>query len=440
MEAVNADTLVHVSTKTNVRWRIFLLVLLIVTINYIDRASLSVAMPTLSREFGIDATTQGIILSCFFWTYALAQVPAGWLADRYQPRLIIGASTILWGVFQIMGAFTAGWSGLLLARLGLGLAEAPIYPAAGKLNAMWLPARERGRGAVVIDGGAALGTAFGGVIIAALMSTFGSWRAAFVIAGLGTIASGIFAYWYIRNTPREQRRTNEAEARYIETEHAREDALAASFAGPDGSLRPRRMLAFLRFRSFWGMALGWVGFDMVFYGLVAWAPNYLSQDRHLSLSSIGGSVFIIFGAGFLGEIFAGFLSDLWKERGGAPNLVMRTILGTSGVLTTLSTFLLPFVSSAAGAVALLASTLFFLRWAGLYWSIPAILTDRERTGVLGGMMNFAGNIGGVLVPIIVGVIVQSTGSYFLALMFFTACGVLYTCGSLIIDYSRKLPV
>ena len=61
-------------------------------------------------------------------------------------------------------------------------------------------------------------------------------------------------------------------------------------------------------------------------------------------------------------------------------------------------------------------------------------------GVLGGMMNFAGNIGGIVVPIIVGVIVQATGSYFLALMFFTACGVLYTCSSLIIDYSRKLPV
>jgi hypothetical protein len=81
--------------------------------------------------------------------------------------------------------------------------------------------------------------------------------------------------------------------------------------------------------------------------------------------------------------------------------------------------LLAFVSSPVAAVALLSSTLFFLRWAGLYWSIPATLTDRGRAGVLGGMMNFAGNVGGILVPIIVGVIVQVTGSYFLALMFFS---------------------
>jgi len=119
---------------------------------------------------------------------------------------------------------------------------------------------------------------------------------------------------------------------------------------------------------------------------------------------------------------------------------MRTVLGVSAALTPLSTFLLAFVSSPVAAVALLASTLFFSRWGGLYWSIPPILTERGRVGVLGGIMNFAGNVAGILVPIIVGVIVQLTGSYFLALMFFSASGVLYLISSLIIDYSRKLPV
>jgi ACS family D-galactonate transporter-like MFS transporter len=119
---------------------------------------------------------------------------------------------------------------------------------------------------------------------------------------------------------------------------------------------------------------------------------------------------------------------------------MRTVLGISGALTTLSIFLLAFVSSPVAAAALLASTLFFLRWGGLYWSIPPILTDRGRVGVLGGVMNFAGNVGGILVPIVVGVIVQLTGSYFLALMFFSASGALYLISSLVIDYSRKLPV
>ena len=421
--------------KTSVRWRIFLLILLIVTINYVDRASLSVAMPAISQEFGIDAAFQGIILSAFFWTYAFMQIPGGWLADKYGPRLIIAGATILWGAFQSLTALATGSAGLLLARLCLGLAEGPTYPASGKLNALWLPAKERGRGAVIIDGGAPLGTAFGGLIIAALMGAFASWRIAFVVAGLGTVAAGLFAYWYIRDTPREQPSTNAAEAAYIEREHAKEDESLAPRAAASTNVA-----GYLRFRSFWGMLFGYAGFNLVFVGLVTWAPNYLAQERHLSLAAVGGATFIIFGAGFVGEITGGFLCDGWKARGGSPNLVMRTLLGISALLTTVSTFLLAFVTSPVAAVALLASTLFFLRWAGLYWSIPPTLTDRARVGVLGGMMNFAANIAGILVPIIVGVIVQLTGSYFLALMFFSASGVLYLIGSLIIDYSRKLPV
>jgi ACS family D-galactonate transporter-like MFS transporter len=406
-----------------------------VAINYVDRASLSVAMPTISAEFGIDAAAQGIILSSFFWTYALMQIPGGWLADRYRPRVIIAGATILWGVFQALAALATGVLGLLLARLGLGLAEGPIFPVSAKLNAVWLPAKERGRGAVLIDGGAPLGTAFGGLIIAALIVAFGSWRTAFIVAGLGTVAAGVFAYWYIRDNPREHPSANEAEAQYIEREHAKEDELLTA-----GQAGRTNIVGFLSFRSFWGMLLGWVGFNLVFYGLVAWAPTYLAQARGLSLAAIGGATFIIFGAGFVGEIVGGFLSDHWKERGGSPNVVMRTVLGTSAVLTTISTFFLAFVSSPVAAVALLASTLFFLRWGGLYWSIPPTLTDRGRVGVLGGIMNFAGNVAGIVVPIIVGVIVQLTGSYFLALMFFSASGVLYLISSLIIDYSRKLPV
>ena len=421
--------------RSSARWRIFLRILFLVSVNYVDRASLSVAMPLIGKEFDIGPAMQGVIFSAFFWTYALMQVPGGWLSDRYGPRIVIAGAAILWGGFQAMAALATSATGLLLARVGLGFAEGPTFPAGGKLNAVWLPPRERGRGAVLIDGGAPLGTALGGLIIAALIGAFDSWRTAFVVAGIGTMLAGLFAYWYIRNSPREHLSANAAEVAYIESEHAKEDAqfplLSSGKASP---------LDFLRFGSFWGMVSGWSGFNLVFYGLVSWAPNYLAQERHFSLAAIGGATFIIFGAGFAGEMTGGFLADYWKMRGGAANVVMRSILGVSGALTTLSVFGLTLVDSPVSAVVLLSSTLFFLRWGGLYWSIPATLTDRQRAGILGGMMNLFGNIMGILVPIVVGVIVQTTGSYFLALMFFTASGLLYCISSLTIDYSRKLPV
>ena len=84
--------------KTAVRWKIFVLMLFLITINYIDRASLSVAMPLISKEFNLDAATQGFILSSFFWTYAFMQVPGGMLADKYKPRIVIAAATVGWGI------------------------------------------------------------------------------------------------------------------------------------------------------------------------------------------------------------------------------------------------------------------------------------------------------------------------------------------------------
>src|SRR5215471_9075707 len=79
----------HVPPATRVRWKIFLLLLMLTSINYIDRASLSVAMPLIGKEFNLDPAMQGLVLSSFFWTYAFMQVPGGMLADRYKPRVVI---------------------------------------------------------------------------------------------------------------------------------------------------------------------------------------------------------------------------------------------------------------------------------------------------------------------------------------------------------------
>ena len=179
--------------RSSVRWRIFFLMLLLIAINYIDRASLSVAMPLIADQFDLDPATQGLILSSFFWTYAFMQVPGGMLADKFKPRIVIASATIGWGFFQAIAAASTSWVMLLLTRLDLGATEAPIYPAGGKLNAIWMTQNERARGAALLDGGAALGA----IVIAWLIAAFDSWRAVFLVAGVGTILCGLLAWWYI---------------------------------------------------------------------------------------------------------------------------------------------------------------------------------------------------------------------------------------------------
>ncbi|SOZ34192.1 MFS transporter [Cupriavidus neocaledonicus] len=419
--------------RTSVRWKIFLMMLFLIAINYIDRASLSVAMPLIAKEFDLSPAMQGLILSSFFWTYALMQVPGGMLADKYKPRIVIACATVFWGIAQAVAAFTTNATQLLLTRLGLGAAEAPIYPAGGKLNAIWMTQNERGRGATLLDGGAPLGAALGAIIITWLIASLGSWRLAFIVAGVGTVLAGVLAWYYVRNSPREHRGVNELEARYIE------EALASEHRAEPANLSGRS-LDFFKYRSVWCMAIGWMCFNTVFYGLLTWMPNYLNKVHGFDIKQMGGASFIIFFSGFVGELIGGWIADKWKEAGGRPNVVMRTLFGIAAVVATASIFSVAYVTDPVVVVVLLSSTLFFLRWCGLFWCVPSMLGTRNKVGFLGGVMNLGGNIGGISVPIIVGMIVQFTGSYFLALMFFAAAGVGLLLASTAIDYETKIPV
>ena len=422
------------AAPTKVRWKIFLMMLFLIAVNYIDRASLSVAMPMIAKEFDLSPAVQGLLMSSFFWTYAFMQIPGGMLADRFGPRVVIVCSTLGWGFFQAIAAACTGWVSLLITRLGLGASEAPIYPAGGKLNGIWMTQNERGRGATLLDGGAPLGAALGALIIAGLLTHFDSWRVSFVVAGVGTMIAGVFAWWYIRNHPREHAGVNEAEAAFIEEAHAAD--LAAEPAHASG-----KVMDFFKYRSVWGMFFGWMCFNALFYGLLTWMPTYLSKVHGMDIKQMGGAVFIMFFSGFVGEMVGGWIADKWKAAGASQAKVLRTLFGIASIIATIAIYNVARFKDPVTIVILLSVTLFFLRWCGLFWCVPSILGTRKRVGFLGGVMNLGGNFAGIGVPILVGVIVQATGSYDMAMMLFAAAGAgLFICSSLLIDYSKKIPV
>lgn len=422
------------AAPTKVRWKIFLMMLFLIAVNYIDRASLSVAMPMIAKEFDLSPAVQGLLISSFFWTYAFMQIPGGMLADRFGPRVVIVCSTLGWGFFQAIAAACTGWVSLLITRLGLGASEAPIYPAGGKLNGIWMTQNERGRGATLLDGGAPLGAALGALIIAGLLTHFDSWRVSFVVAGVGTMIAGVFAWWYIRNHPREHAGVNEAEAAFIEEAHAAD--LAAEPAHASG-----KVMDFFKYRSVWGMFFGWMCFNALFYGLLTWMPTYLSKVHGMDIKQMGGAVFIMFFSGFVGEMVGGWIADKWKAAGASQAKVLRTLFGIASIIATIAIYNVARFKDPVTIVILLSVTLFFLRWCGLFWCVPSILGTRKRVGFLGGVMNLGGNFAGIGVPILVGLIVQATGSYDMAMMLFAAAGAgLFVCSSIVIDYSKKIPV
>jgi ACS family D-galactonate transporter-like MFS transporter len=201
--AVASEAAPRRTRPTNIRWSVIVILFLFYTVNCIDRASLSVALPTISIEFLLEPAVQGLILSAFFWTYCLFQIPGGLAADKFGPRGVIGVAAAIWGAFTAFAGLAWNAVTLIIARLGLGAFEAPYMPSASKLVSKWMPPKRRASGVTLIDSGAPLGSALGGLIVAGLITTTGSWRWSFVIIGLATILIGVGVYLYVRNTPGE---------------------------------------------------------------------------------------------------------------------------------------------------------------------------------------------------------------------------------------------
>ena len=418
---------VLVSKPSRVRWRIFTIIFALTVINLIDRVSLSIAMPVIAGEFSLSPSMQGLILSSFFWAYALLQIPGGWLIDRYGPRRVIGWSTGLWGAFQILAAFATGGLSLMFARVALGAAEAPLFPAGGKLNSLWLGSGERSRGAVLMDCGGPLGVALGGLIIAYLIAVLGSWRTAFFIAGIATLAMAWLAWHYLRDNPAEHPDVNDAELAAIN------EGRVVSMA--EAAKQTVRGLGIAR-RSLTGILLGRASWAMVFFGLLTWGPSYLAQARGFDIKGIGAATFVIFLCGAAGSLTGGFLCDRLIAKGVRRGLAAKSLLAFSGLVALGAFLLLPSLTDPYLAVGLLSLTAFFLMWGSLYWSFPALLASPARVGLIGGVMNMAGSLGGIVVPILVGLLLQHAGGYAAVLGFFALCSGLFIVGTLLISLDK----
>lgn len=180
---------------TNVRWRVFLALLILVTINYVDRAVISVLMPMIQEDLQFSPELVGVILSAFFWGYVVMQIPSGWLCDKFAPGKVIVGTGILWGIFQIFTGFIHNSTMFIAIRALLGISEAPIYPSGGKLQSVWLTKNERGKGAALMDSGSALGNALGAPLCALFVAFLDGWRGALIAAGVLTIIVVQTHYW-----------------------------------------------------------------------------------------------------------------------------------------------------------------------------------------------------------------------------------------------------
>ncbi|SDT47584.1 MFS transporter [Microlunatus soli] len=393
------------SKPTRARWVIGLFLCLGTAISYVDRANLSVGLPFMEADLDINKAMTGVLLAAFFWTYAPGQLLGGRLVDLVGPRIAAGFATLWWSFFTAINAVAGGLATLLIFRLGLGIGESVAPSAFGKVVGRWFPLRERARAAALYDSGSRLGTALAFPIVSLIIYAFG-WRASFVVAGgLGVLwVIGWFGYY---RDPEKHRFANDAEKRLIREGGAR--IRADHDDTPQPTVRWRDLL---RFRTVWGMMLGFFALNFAFYFFVTWFPSYLVEARGMDLLKIAWVGVIPPLVAFFCEFGGGALSDRLTRRYGPTK--GRKIPIVSAMVLASSIALAAIVPSAAVAVGLLSLSMGCLAVAAAsIWSLPADVAPSEGTvGSVGGLQNFASNVAGIICPIFFGLFAGTGSSAF----------------------------
>ncbi|WP_190815650.1 MFS transporter [Saccharopolyspora pogona] len=411
-----------------VRWKIAGVLGIGAFVNYIDRVNLSIAAPEIMRDFDISAAQMGIVSSAFLWTYAVLQMPIGSVIDKIGVRWVNRVGVTLWALASFLSAAAGGLGLVIIARLILGIGEAPSVPAAWKAIGQWFPKQERGTATAIFDGSSKMSNVLGIPIMAFLVSAF-SWHAAFIFTGVLSVVF-LLVWWILYRTPKQAL----ASGRLTAQEYAliRDGGAEDEDARTSGSLNGLGYL--LRRRKTWGLTLGFASYTYAYYVLLTWLPGYLEKQFGVNLLKGGLYTMIPWLVAVIAQFhIAGVLMDRWIARTAQATRVRRIILVTS-MLTSLAVVGAAYANSITVAITFLS-----IGAAGLAVSVPAgssivsLIAPHGYTGTMGGIVNFIANTIGIAAPIVTGIVVDSTGSFAWA---FIVTGFVIVAG--IISYTLVL--
>lgn len=408
---------------TRARLGILVMVTIATMINYLDRTVLSVATPALRSELQIDAATMGFVLSAFSWTYAAAQIPGGIFLDRVGVRITYALSLVLWSLFTMFQGLATGLTSLLGLRLGLGVAEAPCFPCNSRILSSWFPQAERARANSVYSVGQYLGLGLMSWLLYWITARFG-WRALFMLVGAVGVVFGLI-WWLKYRDPGEDARANSAELEHIKA------GGGLSFSGVKTAFKWSHIVFLLRQRQMVGAALGQFCGNATLVFFLTWFPSYLATERHLAWIKAGFYASLPFIAASVGVLFGGQLSDYLLKRTGSANLG-RKLPVVAGLMLASCIVGANYVDSDGLVIAIMSVAFFGQGMVNLGWTLLTDIAPRKLFGLAGGVFNLSANLAGIVTPIVVGQIVQRTGSFKAALAFIATLAVIGVLSYLLI--------
>jgi MFS family permease len=352
-------------------------------LNYFDRGNLATASPLLKGELDLSNGEMGVLFSAFFWSYAPLQPLAGWLAQRFDVRHVLGSGLLLWATATVLAGLATSFYLLLLARVLLGVGESVSYPCNSKCIAQEVPLAARGRANGIVAVGQALGPTCGTLLGGVVMARFG-WRPAFIVFGLAS------ALWI------------------IPWRAATRVASGTPALPPTAPVSYRRLL---RERTLWGTSLGHFCGNYAYYFALTWLPLVLVRAYGYSLEQMATVGAAVYAMQAVSAPATGAFCDRLIRHGHSPTLVLRSamIIGLFGVTVTMA--LCAIAGGNSFVVLLLATGVFFGIQSAPLGSITQTLGGPRAAGQWMGIQNLCANLAGVIAPVVTGLVADATGRF-----------------------------
>ncbi|EAO2686787.1 MFS transporter [Salmonella enterica] len=411
--------------NSHIRYLILVVVFLITSVNYADRATLSIAGSSVAKELGLDPGDMGLIFSAFGWAYLVMQIPGGWLLDKYGSKKVYTWSLFFWSIFTFLQGFVElmplAWTviSLFFLRFMLGFSEAPSFPANARIVAAWFPTNERATATACFNAGQYFALALFSPLLGWLTFAWG-WQHVFTVMGIiGFILTFIWVR-YVHN-PSEHPMISQQELKYITDGGAiiDMDTKSAAKKSSGGWTSVKQMLTN---RMLMGVFLGQYFINSITWFFLTWFPIYLVQQRGMSILNVGFIASIPAICGFAGGILGGVCSD-WLLKKGMSITAARKIPIVFGMLLATSLILCNYIESHVVVVSLMALAFFGKGFGALGWTVVSDVAPKEAAGMCGGLFNAFGNVASIVTPLVIGYLVKEMHSFNSALIFVGASAI-----------------
>lgn len=386
------------------RWRIVTLLFFATTINYIDRQIIGILKPYISDELGWSESDYGYIVTAFQLAYAIGLITTGSLLDKLGTRRGYLWAMVTWSIAGTAHAAVRSVAGFAAARFVLGIGQSANFPAAVKSVAEWFPRKERAFANGLFNAGSNFGAILAPVIVSAITLAMG-WKWAFIITGaLGFVWIVFWLAFY--HDPRRHPRISEDEFQHI---------MQDKDENKTGETLP--WLRLFRYRQTYALLSTRFISDWVWWFFLFWVPDFLNKRYNVDLTQVVFPLIIIYSVSIVGGIMGGWLSSRFIRMGRSVDFSRKTAI----LVCAFIVMPVVFVYQAQHlwlAVALIAlATAGHQGWSANMFTLVSDIYPGHAVGSVVGLIGFAGAVGGALSASFIGLLLETTGSYFLIFLF-----------------------